>query len=77
MRKLKNRNATSSGNNRRSFHSSLDQLWDIGADDAFEAIQNNRLLMSEAKQEDIQFCIDQMKESDATILVKTRYSNNL
>ena len=46
--------------------SSLHNFWDIIAIDATEMIQNNRLLMPEAKQEDLQFYIDQLKEGNAT-----------
>ena len=50
------------GGKRASFVLELDQLFDIGAPDAIEEIQNNRLLSKEKKEEDIKFYIDQQNE---------------
>ena len=47
---------------------------DIVAADAIETIQNSGSIASEAKQEDIQFHIDQQKEM-LQRQAKTRYSN--
>ena len=47
------------GNKRELFSRKMDQLWDIGAEDAMDKIQKNRLLTEENKDNDTRFYLDQ------------------
>ena len=47
------------GKRRQKFRENLDKLWDIGASDAIEQIQKNRLMPSADKVDDIAFYMDQ------------------
>ena len=47
------------GKGRQKFRENLDKLRDIGASDAIEQIQKNRLMSSADKAEDIAFLMDQ------------------
>ena len=47
------------GKRRQKFRENLDKLWDIGASDAIEQIQKNRLMSSADKVDDIAFYMDQ------------------
>ena len=60
MKLLKNKGRKSdAGDQRKAFQSDLDKLFDLGAKDVIEYIQNNRLLKEESKKEDIAFYNDQ------------------
>ena len=47
------------GKRRQKFRENLDKLWNIGASDAIEQIQKNRLMSSADKVDDIAFYMDQ------------------
>ena len=52
------------GNKRDIFLGSLERLWDVGAVDAIEVIQKDRLLSPDEKQKDIEFYHDQQTKSN-------------
>ena len=61
MNKNKSRLSDPKGK-RTEFVDQLDRLWDIGAEDAVEVIQQNKLLTPEKKEEDISFYRDQQNQ---------------
>ena len=54
------------GERRQSFRNSLEKLWDIGAPDATQCIQSNRL-PSDKREEDIAFYKDQRGERKSSM----------
>jgi hypothetical protein len=65
----KNKNRDSDpGGRRAAYVSNLDKLFDIGAPDAFDAIQKSRLLSDDKKKEDVEFYLDQRGERKASML---------
>ena len=50
----------------------LERLWDVGAVDAIEVIQKDRLLSPDEKQKDIDFYHDQQTKRKATMAVKDK-----
>ena len=60
------------GNKRDIFLGSLERLWDVGAVDAIEVIQKDRLLSPDEKQKDIEFYHDQQTKRKATMAGKDK-----
>ena len=59
-------------NKRDIFWGNLERLWDVGAVDAIEVIQKDRLLSPDEKQKDIEFYHDQQTKRKATMAGKDK-----
>ena len=60
------------GNKRDIFLGNVERLWDVGAVDAIEVIQKDRLLSPDEKQKDIEFYHDQQTKRKATMAGKDK-----